>query len=112
TVSMKSMRISAALCRTVRRLLPDATPAAAGAPSQVSRPDGSRIAPTRKINDLTERRADQRIRRRIDGRIGMGYYWTVFILLIALFGGGGLIAIVQGYRMLKGVDRARFNRRN
>ncbi|MCB2050170.1 MAG: hypothetical protein KDE63_01955 [Novosphingobium sp.] len=44
--------------------------------------------------------------------LAMGYYWTVFILLIALFGGGGVIAIVQGYRMLKGVDRARFNRRN
>ncbi|MEO3432054.1 hypothetical protein [Inquilinus sp. CAU 1745] len=42
----------------------------------------------------------------------MTYYWTVFIVLIALFAGGGILAIVLGYRMMKGVDRARFGRRN
>lgn len=41
----------------------------------------------------------------------MTYYWTVLVVLVALFAVGGIIAIVFGYRMMKGVDRARFNRR-
>lgn len=42
----------------------------------------------------------------------MTFYWVMLVVLVALFGGGGVLAIVFGYRMMKGVDRARFNRRN
>jgi hypothetical protein len=42
----------------------------------------------------------------------MTYYWTVLIVLVALFVGGGTLAFLLGYRMMKNVDRARFGRRN
>lgn len=42
----------------------------------------------------------------------MTYYWTVLIVLVALFAGGGILVLVLGYRMMKNVDRAQFSRRN
>jgi hypothetical protein len=42
----------------------------------------------------------------------MTYYWTVLIVLVALFVGGGILVLLRGYRMMKAVDRARFDRRN
>lgn len=42
----------------------------------------------------------------------MTYYWTVLIVLVALFVGAGILAFLLGYRMMKSVDRARFGRRN
>lgn len=42
----------------------------------------------------------------------MAYYWTLLIVLVGLFAGGGILVLVLGYRMMKNVDRARFGRRN
>lgn len=42
----------------------------------------------------------------------MAYYWTILIVLIALFVGGGILVLFLGYRMMKSVDRSRVTRRN
>lgn len=42
----------------------------------------------------------------------MTYYWTILIVLVALFIGGGVVVLLHGYRMMKNVNRARFSRRN